>query len=345
MKVTIIGANGSVGRQISKLLMFGQLPNLRDLVLITRSDEGIQYLNSISEDALLHLRDIKAIVTKNKNEVSNSDLIIFCAGKSVPQKDQTLKHVLKNNREQLFDENLKILKEYSSIINNKSQNSLMILVSNPVSKLMQHIYKELNVPVIGVGITNDTLRIRSEFLARFGYYPESLFAIGEHSNQQNLTYTYSQLSNETKKLLLNEEKIFNINKTKEDTFSELKKYQNELLSNNNSNLFSKIDHLPLRYKVYSRHRCSHFISKTIMSTSLSILELIYTFMDESKVTAAEVVCNNYLFEGKSVLGVPLKIVNSKPIPITLDYSRSETEVLQRCSELYSIHSETKHLYG
>lgn len=70
---------------------------------------------------------------------------------------------------------------------------MVILVTNPVSKLLSDIHSQYpNLLVVGCGITTDTLRVRNELIKK---YPdidvEHCFVIGSHDlNAQTVALTY-----------------------------------------------------------------------------------------------------------------------------------------------------------
>jgi len=49
-----------------------------------------------------------------------------------------------------------------------------------------------------------------------------------------------------------------------------------------------------------------------------------------------VLTHNYMGLKDSILGIPLKFEDMKPYPIELNYSEEEMNILQKCSELYSV---------
>lgn len=340
MKITIIGASGAVGLQTTQAFLYKIVPNISELNLIVNSENGMIRVHSLVRDALVNLRSIKINVSKTCENLEKTDIIIFCAGQAVSQE---LSQIKQSNRDQLYEKNLEIVMKYVDEINRNCEDALFILVTNPVAKIMSNLYGKLNAKLVGVGVTNDTLRFRNALYQNFQHtnnIEESIskaFIIGDHSSYDRLTYVESLLDENILKELTKERNLFNKKFQRQRDINEIKKYQEQELKKVFSgkksicDMFENLNQLPTFMSSYFTHRSIHFTMKTSFSTSLAILELVHMFCNHSeKYMSAEVVCNNYSSSEKSILGIPITFRNGIIEPMQIKYSTHEKQLLKTC---------------
>ena len=152
-KVSIIGA-GNVGATAALHLMKKQIA---DVVLIDKVPKLAEGKAIDIKDALaLEKGDCRIKGTDDISCIAGSDIIVITAGK--PRLPGM------NNREQLLEENSKIVKEIASLIKIHSPNSIVMTVTNPVDKMNMIVMNELQADrkkVIGIGGMLDSIRLRT----------------------------------------------------------------------------------------------------------------------------------------------------------------------------------------
>lgn len=229
-----------------------------------------------------------------------------------------------------------MFQKYCNKINNYSKGSLVFLVSNPVSKIMQKIKnpRPNTISIIGVGVTNDTYRLQNNFEKKFDFIDERLLMIGDHLTNQEMTI--SQIDKKIAKILKKEEDDFFKNNKIENIYEYIGEKNYELLKRKNADkMFEFVCSLPLKYQGVARQSFILFLTKTILSTSESI-DHVFNSLNKNNVVCCETFTNNYLGLEKSILGIPIKIQNLKPIPVELNYYEKEFTVLEKCLEIYSV---------
>ena len=102
--------------------------------------------------------DAKIIGSNSYDETSNSDVVVITAG--IARKPGM-------SRDDLLLTNMKIVGSVTEEIAKRSQNAILVIVSNPLDAMVQHAYKISGFPkerVVGMAGILDTARFRS-FLA------------------------------------------------------------------------------------------------------------------------------------------------------------------------------------
>jgi hypothetical protein len=158
--------------------------------------------------------------------------------------------------------------------------------------------------------------------------------IGDNLTNQEMTL--SQIDELiAKKLIKEEEDFFEKNKI-ENIYDYIREKNYELLKRESvSEMFDFVQSLPLKYQGVARQRFIHFLTKTILSTSDSI-DHVFNSLNKKNFVCCETFVDNYMGLGKSILGIPIKIMDLKPLPVELKYSEKEFEVLKKCSDLYKV---------
>lgn len=325
MNVTIIGANGDIGKEVTKNFLKKD-KKIDKLTLMSKSKGSCNHLTSLAQDSITKIDSKNILIGDNPKLIKNSDTIIFCAGEGVNSN--------KSRREDLLKSNTHLFEKYLKKVETYSPNALVVLVTNPTTHILQLAKKPKNISIIGMGITNDTYRLQKNFYQKFGYNEKNLFMIGDHFTNQEMTL--SQIKpNIAKKIIDEENKYFKKNNLT-NIYEFIRKKNYELLEKENTNeMFDFVKSVPLKYQGVARQRFVHFLSKTILSTSQAIDNIFESINTKNKV-CCEVITNSYLGLNKSILGVPTLIEDSKVVPVELNYSDKEYLFLKKCSEIYKV---------
>ncbi len=324
MKISIIGANGAIGREITKFFLTRE-ELFDELSLITRSRASYKSLVSMVEDSPRCFAERNVCVSIVPHELAGSDVVFFCAGLSVTSPKQT--------PDVLFEQNYPLLKAYCKKLNTAAPGALIILITNPVSKLIQAVSGVSKNVFAGIGVTNDTLRLRKNFLRKYGYWEKNLYVIGDHLVDQ--TITLSQIDATVAERVVREEKSF-LKKHGENIHSYIKKRNFQLLRRENiAAMFDFANRLPLKFQADARQRFINYITKTVLSTAHAAQELFRCFSEDRNLSS-EIVADGYMSLRKSVLGIPVVFEQGRPVAVELDYASDEMSVLKNCSVKYSL---------
>ncbi len=177
MKVSIIGASGSVGSTTAFSL--AEKGFVDELVLISRESS----LNKIKGesldifDALAAMgSDISIETSSNIEHIQESDVIILTAGnarkKNIP-------------RMELAKINSKIVSNYSQDIYRHSPDSIVLVVTNPVDVMTYVAFKKSGISksrIFGLGNHLDSLRMKTYMAKHFKVHVNEIHTrvIGQH---------------------------------------------------------------------------------------------------------------------------------------------------------------------
>lgn len=332
MKIAIIGASGSVGTELIKQLINETKISITELILFYHTNKGYNKLLGLKCD-IINEKVKKIILTENYEDLNNSDICIICAGVSVPQYINNKASTI-DNRSDLYNKNQSIVLSIVAKINQYAKNSLVILVTNPVSKLMVDICSIYpKIKIVGCGVTNDTIRVKNE-IGHLNAQDNNIYVIGEHNITNQSVFIDSnyvkegicfekQFCKKDKKQYMNNLKLI------QDEFIKRKKYDDCL---------EFYESMPILYKSYFKHRLAHFLYKTHVSTSKSIIEIINAYNSE-KVISCEVYCVKYCNFENCILGIPIKFINNNIVPQEFDYKPEIIEILEECQEKYKVQGD------
>lgn len=174
-KVAIVGM-GKVGITAAYALLLRS--TIDELVLVSRSLDKVEGEKLDLEHGLPFLETTKITATTDYAQLQNADVIVVTAG--VSQK-------VGQSRLDLVEENKKIMTDLAREIKPYVQNSVVIVVSNPVDILTYHLSQLLDLPqgrVIGSGTMLDTARFRFHLGELLNVHPQSIHAyvLGEHGD-------------------------------------------------------------------------------------------------------------------------------------------------------------------
>jgi len=174
-KVAIVGM-GKVGITAAYALLLRHSAD--ELVLVSRSIDKIAGEKLDLEHGLSFLENTKITASDDFSTLQDADVVVITAG-AAQQPGQT--------RLDLVDENKRIMAELAPQIAPYVQNSVVVVVSNPVDVLTYQLAQLLNLPkgrVIGSGTMLDTARFRFHLSEVLKINPRSIHAyiLGEHGD-------------------------------------------------------------------------------------------------------------------------------------------------------------------
>lgn len=180
MKITIIGAGGSVGSPTAFYLAAQKLAD--EFVLIDYA-ENLAKQHAIDLGTAVSVKDV-VVRAGGYPDMAGSDIVIIAAG--VPQG-------LIKDRMELLPKNAELMKQFAAEINKYCPDAIIMTVTNPADPMNYAIYRAGGFDrkkVIGYTI-NDTYRFR-EFVARaYNVTVKQVggFVIGEHGSSQVLLFS------------------------------------------------------------------------------------------------------------------------------------------------------------
>ncbi len=186
MKVLIIGA-GNVGAHIAYLCIF--LSRIREVLLYDVNQELLQgKCLDLNHSAGVLKRNVKFIPLQDLKK--KADIVIITAG--FPRKQGM-------SRFDLLDANVKIMEDVISKLNFAAlQDSVFIIVSNPVDVLTYFFYKKTGLPrkkIVGMAGVLDSGRFRYYLSQKLGKKISEIesVVIGSHSKDMVCMYKDGEL--------------------------------------------------------------------------------------------------------------------------------------------------------
>lgn len=182
MNVSIIGAAGGVGRELTiTLIQEGLLDKNERLQLVGRKgSQSDQKLYGLKMDILDSFSEIiPEIDIVNTPEWVNGDIIIMVAGEPLYLSSNSNL----SNRDMLGEKNIELFYSFGESVAKNSPDAIVIVVTNPV-ELGVHIFSKYipRYQVLGIGAFIDTLRFRRELAEEFSVRRQRVqgFVLGEH---------------------------------------------------------------------------------------------------------------------------------------------------------------------
>jgi malate dehydrogenase len=179
--IAVIGAGGSVGRDITKIIVFERLLERDEHLVLVGNPEGEsgKSLYGFTVDLMEAYAEVcPRIDVVFKPEEIEADLIIMAAGATVPINSKI------DNRDFLAEHNFPIFERYASALAKFGHGSeIVICIANPNELSVAVFAKYLGRKrVIGMGAFLDTLRFRKEIAFDLGIRRQRIhaFILGEH---------------------------------------------------------------------------------------------------------------------------------------------------------------------
>lgn len=331
MKISIVGASGSVGQEIARTILTNASIQFEKLYLFTHSSEGRNSVTGMIYDMEIGNLEQKITITDKQEELKYSDIIVICAGTAVSTNIVNIEESSRNNannRNLLYSVNREIVLQWIRYVSIFAPKALVVLVTNPVSKLLSDIHFEYpHIVAVGCGVTNDTLRVRNELIKE---YPDIdvtyCYVIGSHDvNAQTVALTYlnqyykNDLSRDSFEFLFKdaeEKKIYT---------SRLKNEQNQLIQQGQISMYMYKD-FPILYRSYFNHRLAHFLYKTHISTAMAVMDIISAYNNATQRVSVEVFNPEY----NRITGVPVSLYKGFIMYQEIPYDTYEEEILRNC---------------
>lgn len=177
MKVTVVGA-GAVGASCAEYIA---IKNFASEVVLVDIKEGFAEGKAMDlmQTASLNGFDTRVIgVTNDYSATADSDICVITSG--IPRKPGM-------TREELIDINAGIVKEVSGKLVEKSPNTIIIVVSNPMDTMAYLVHKTSGLPknrIIGMGGALDSARFKYRLAEALGAPISDVdgMVIGMHSD-------------------------------------------------------------------------------------------------------------------------------------------------------------------
>jgi L-lactate dehydrogenase len=177
-KVAIIG-DGAVGSSCAYTLMLGHAVN--EIVIVDVNQEKAEGDALDMADGMSFLSVPKIIRSGDYKDIAGSHIVVITAG-AAQKPGETRLDLLKKNAS-IFNSIIASIKPYIS------QDTIVMVVSNPVDILTYFTYKKLGLPssqVLGSGTVLDTSRLKTAISLDTGIDPRSIhtFVVGEHGDSE-----------------------------------------------------------------------------------------------------------------------------------------------------------------
>jgi len=174
-KVSIIGA-GNVGATTAQRIMERSLADVVLFDIIEGVPQGKAL--DISEAAPISNSDINITGTNNYDETADSDIVVITAG---------LARKPGMSRRDLLEKNVRIVKDVTEEVIKRSQNSILIIVTNPMDLMAYLSWTVSGFPeqrVMGMGGALDSARFRCFISQELKVSVENIqaFVLGGHGD-------------------------------------------------------------------------------------------------------------------------------------------------------------------
>lgn len=189
-KVAIIGL-GHVGSTTAYTLVSRDL--IDELVLFDKHEKTITAQYKDLKDGQVGLNSHVSIKRPNLNELKDTDIIIFSAGKIAVQQDS-------GNRFDELNYTKKVAQEWGPKIKESGFNGIVINISNPcdvITRLLQETSGLSKQHVFGTGTSLDTARMKQVVSDQLGIHTNSIhgYVLGEHGATQFVPWTKVRVEN------------------------------------------------------------------------------------------------------------------------------------------------------
>jgi len=308
MNISVVGASGDIGREIvTKLVEMRAMDHEATLQLVGRSEgRSSSFLYGMMSD----IQDAHAEISPRLEialdpEGVRGDLVIFCAGETIPTDPHNLK-----DRDSLAAANAPVFRDYAkAIAKNGHSEQIVIVVSNPV-ELAVHIFTQYidRKRVIGMGSFLDTIRFRREIAEDLGVRRQRVrgLVVGQHG--AGMVPLWSTVGvygfdNEAGRAKLEEVR----HRNRVPAGEAMKMAKDLIVANKAGEALDKVQHLPPDLRVLVEPFIAHLTgAKTRVGTSEIVLRLVETIsMGTEVMTASQAKVEGEFLGIRSVIGVPI----------------------------------------
>ena len=185
-KIVVIG-DGMVGSSIAYTLVLKK--NIQELIIIDVNKDKAEG-DALDMGHAMSLNAPMTIKSGNYEEIKDSRIIIITAGAA--QKPGETRIDLLNKNKRIFDSIFENMRPYLN------QESIVLVVTNPVDVLTMYTYEHLSLPanqVIGSGTVLDTGRLKYLLSKDTGIDPRNIHAyiVGEHGDSELAAYSVTSI--------------------------------------------------------------------------------------------------------------------------------------------------------
>ena len=259
-------------------------------------------LNRTKSKALGEALDISNAIPKNSDitirgtddysEIINSDIIVITASTGVYLK----------NRNEMIDEQVKMIKEIGKKIKKYCPSSIILIISNPIDVLTYFFQKETNFSknkVIGIASSLDSSRFRYLLSKKIGVKQSQIsdaYVLGEHGDSMVPIFSKVKIKGKNVREIID-------SKQKEDISREIRDYWKSLRN--------------------FKSRSQFGIAKNTYDVMESIIK------NQTLSIPASILLEGEFGEKNVCMGVPIKITSEGKIEIqSIDFDESEQKLFK-----------------
>ncbi|HDQ44399.1 MAG TPA: malate dehydrogenase [bacterium] len=318
MDLTIIGAGGDVGREITRTLIAERLLQNDETLLLVGNPEGPsrKALHGFAVDLMDAYAETCPRITLSfdPGEI-RGDIVVMTAGATLTPEPNG-KDI---SRDTLAEKNVPVFEQYAEALAKHGHGSEIVLcVSNPNELAVAVFAGRLGRKrVIGTGAFLDSLRFRKEIAADLGIRRQQIhgFMVGEHgrhlvplwSNVHIYRYSGEALSAAIRKIRKN-------HRTPDfpgDVLDITRKLRERVLTGRIQEAYAILGRYPPDIRAAVKPFITHFSgSKTIMGTARATMDLIRTIMlGSDALISGQISLEGEFYGIHSTIGVPFVIGN------------------------------------
>lgn len=318
MDIAVIGAGGSVGRQIAQMIISDRLLEKDQRLILVGNPEGAsgRSVFGFAVDLMDAYAEIgpQIDVTLDPMEMK-ADLIVMACGATIPVNSKTEE----TSRDFLAETNFPIFTDYASTLADHGHgNEIVLCVSNPnelaVAVFAKHLGRKR---VIGMGAFLDSLRFRKEIALDLGIRRQKIhgFMLGEHGFNMvplwSSIHIYGFKESELQNTLANIRKGYTTARYYSDVTAASEKLKSLIAEGEVHKAYALVDTYPPDIRVALRPFVTHFSgSKTVAGTAKATLELIRTItMGNDAFISGQLCLEGEFHDIHSTIGVPFVIGN------------------------------------
>jgi len=343
MNIGIIGAGGSIGRQIAQTVVAERMLSCDERLILCGNPEGAsaKSLYGFAVDLMdAYAETCPAIDVVFETSKLKADLIIMTGGITL----STLNNNNNISRDELAGYNVPVFEQYAKGLSVHGHgHELVICISNPNELAVSVFAKHLGPKrVIGMGSFLDSLRFRKEIALDLDIRRQRIhgFIIGEHGAHMvplwSSIHIYGYDESKLEKAI---QKIRKGYRTK-NFFGDVRKVNGELkslvLKGSVREAYDLINQYPPDIRVAIKPFITHFSgSKTVAGTARATMDLIRTIMmGNDALIAGQIHLEHGFHNISGTLGVPFVIGNQgveRIIELSID--EEEKALLKESSEI------------
>jgi malate dehydrogenase len=318
MNIAVIGAGGSVGRQIAQTIISERLLEKDQRLILVGNPKGASSRSvfGFAVDLMDAYAEIcpQIDVTLDPKEM-NADLIVMACGATIPV-DPTTEDI---SRDVLAETNVPIFTSYASALAEHGHgNEIVLCISNPnelaVAVFAKHLGRKR---VIGMGAFLDSLRFRKEIALDLGIRRQKIhgFMLGEHGFNMvplwSSVHIYGFKPPELQEAITSIRKGYQTAHFFGDVTEAGRKLKSLIAEGEVREAYAVVDTYPPDIRVALRPFVTHFSgSKTVTGTAKATMELIRTITMGNDAFISGQLCLEGEFHGiHGTIGVPFVIGN------------------------------------